>query len=96
MKSLASTSLGAVAGISAAAMFGASTPLAKRLVDDVRPQLLAGLLYAGAAIVLVTASSLGPTPNEAKLQRVHQAMSHEHIHVSDTHHHHAHSERHQD
>lgn len=32
----------------AAALFGASTPLAKRLVGDIHPLLLAGLLYLGS------------------------------------------------
>ena len=31
----------------AALLFGASTPLAKLLINDVSPMLLAGLLYAG-------------------------------------------------
>ena len=37
----------------AAALFGASTPLAKRLVGEVPPVMLAGLLYAGSGIGLV-------------------------------------------
>ena len=36
----------------AAALFGASTPLAKLLVGEVPPILLAGLLYAGSGIGL--------------------------------------------
>ncbi len=36
----------------AAALFGASTPLAKRLVGDVHPLLLAGLLYLGSGFGL--------------------------------------------
>lgn len=39
-------------GILAAATFGASTPVSKRLLDDARPQLLAGLLYLGAFVAL--------------------------------------------
>jgi drug/metabolite transporter (DMT)-like permease len=40
-------------GLCAAISFGASAPLAKRLLDDVRPQMLAGLLYLGAFVALV-------------------------------------------
>ena len=36
----------------AAALFGASTPLAKRLVGDIHPLLLAGLLYLGSGFGL--------------------------------------------
>lgn len=61
--------LGALLGISAAAMFGASTPLAKELVGEVRPQLLAGLLYGGAAGALSTAMSFRRAPVEARLRR---------------------------
>ena len=39
----------------AAALFGASTPLAKLLVGDVHPLLLGGLLYLGSGIGLGTA-----------------------------------------
>ena len=38
--------------LAAAVLFGASTPLAKLLVADVSPILLAGLLYAGSGIGL--------------------------------------------
>jgi drug/metabolite transporter (DMT)-like permease len=61
--------LGAVLGIAAAAMFGASAPLAKRLVGEVRPQLLAGLLYGGAAIALSAAMAFRRAPAEARLRR---------------------------
>jgi len=37
----------------AAALFGASTPLAKALLADTRPQLLAGLLYLGSGVGLL-------------------------------------------
>jgi drug/metabolite transporter (DMT)-like permease len=36
----------------AALLFGASTPLAKLLVADISPVLLAGLLYAGSGLGL--------------------------------------------
>jgi drug/metabolite transporter (DMT)-like permease len=38
--------------LGAAALFGASTPFAKLLLDDIAPVLLAGLLYAGSGIGL--------------------------------------------
>jgi drug/metabolite transporter (DMT)-like permease len=44
--------VGAAAGLLSAAAFGASAPLAQRLVQHRDPQLLAGLLYAGAALCL--------------------------------------------
>lgn len=56
-------------GVSAAAMFGASAPLAKALVGEVRPQLLAGLMYGGAAITLSIAMAFRRAPAEAQLRR---------------------------
>jgi drug/metabolite transporter (DMT)-like permease len=44
--------VGAAAGLLSAAAFGASAPVAQRLVQHGDPQLLAGLLYAGAAACL--------------------------------------------
>src|ERR1700738_3911709 len=43
---------GILAALGAAALFGLSTPIAKRLVGDISPLLLAGLLYAGSGIGL--------------------------------------------
>lgn len=43
---------GVASALLAAALFGVSTPLAKLLVDDVSPVLLAGLLYLGSGIGL--------------------------------------------
>jgi drug/metabolite transporter (DMT)-like permease len=43
---------GYVYGLVAAISFGISAPIAKRLLDDVSPQLLAGLLYLGAFLAL--------------------------------------------
>ncbi|HET6912889.1 MAG TPA: EamA family transporter, partial [Rhodanobacteraceae bacterium] len=40
------------AALTAAALFGASTPLAKALLHDLPPILLAGLLYLGSGIGL--------------------------------------------
>jgi len=42
-----------LAALSAAILFGASTPFAKQLVGDVSPIMLAGLLYLGSGIGLV-------------------------------------------
>ncbi len=41
--------------LGAAALFGASTPFAKRLTGDMKPVLLAGLLYLGSGIGLTLA-----------------------------------------
>jgi drug/metabolite transporter (DMT)-like permease len=45
-------SRGAGLALASAALFGASTPFAKRLVGDIPPVLLAGLLYAGSGVGL--------------------------------------------
>ncbi|MDN5873076.1 MAG: EamA family transporter [Sinobacteraceae bacterium] len=42
----------ATAALAAALLFGASTPLAKQLLNDLSPVLLAGLLYLGSGIGL--------------------------------------------
>ncbi|NDP41825.1 MAG: DMT family transporter [Aromatoleum sp.] len=44
---------GVIYALAAAALFGASTPLAKSLVGDMHPLVLAGLLYAGSGCGLV-------------------------------------------
>lgn len=44
---------GILSALGAAALFGASTPLAKLLVDTVPPVLLAGLLYLGSGVALL-------------------------------------------
>ena len=43
---------GVLFALSAAALFGASTPIAKRLVGEIDPVMLAGLLYAGSGLGL--------------------------------------------
>ncbi|WP_457100879.1 EamA family transporter [Microbacterium sp. P5_E9] len=43
---------GVLAALAAAALFGAGTPIAKLLLDDVSPWMLAGLLYLGSGIGL--------------------------------------------
>ncbi len=64
------TTRGAAAGLAAAALFGLSAPIGKRLVADVDPQLLAGLLYAGAAIGFwIVRLFRGASPDEAPLRR---------------------------
>lgn len=44
---------GIIAALTAAALFGASTPIAKLLLNDTSPWLLAGLLYLGSGIGLL-------------------------------------------
>jgi len=54
-------------GLCAAVSFGVSAPLAKVLLDDVRPQMLAGLLYVGAFVGLSLVGRSSRT--EARLRR---------------------------
>ncbi len=67
------TSPGALLGLASAALFGASTPLAKLLLGEIDPWLLAGLLYlgsgAGLAVVHIGRRFLGIEPPEAPLRR---------------------------
>lgn len=60
---------GALCGLSAAALFGVSAPLAKTLLGVVPPLLLAGLLYLGAAAGLWLTRLLRPGTREARLVR---------------------------
>lgn len=60
---------GAVLGLLAAALFGVSAPVAKRLLGDVTPQVLAGLLYVGAGLALTVYRRLRPATVEAPLER---------------------------
>lgn len=60
---------GALLGLGAAALFGASAPLSKILLGAVSPVLLAGLLYLGAAIGLWLHRLIAPPTKEAKLGR---------------------------
>ena len=65
---------GIVEALAAAALFGASTPLAKLLVGSVSPVMLAGLLYLGSGIGLLAWFLLrrlrtGRTAHEAVLTR---------------------------
>ncbi len=60
---------GALCGLAAAALFGLSAPMAKLLLGEISPVLLAGLLYLGAAIGLWSHRAfVGPT-KEAALVR---------------------------
>ena len=53
MSAPATIRAGLLRALLAAVLFGASAPLAKGLVRDVRPQMLAGLLYLGSGIGLL-------------------------------------------
>src|SRR5215207_6888516 len=55
--------------IGAAVLFGAATPFAARLVGDVAPQVLAGLLYVGSGLVLGGSMLAWPTRRQAPLTR---------------------------
>ena len=48
--------------LAAAALFGASTPAAKALLDGLGPLALAGLLYVGAALAVLPFSFRGGSP----------------------------------
>ena len=53
---------GIFAALGAAALFGLSTPIAKTLVGEISPLLLAGLLYAGSGVglgILLVARAIG-------------------------------------
>lgn len=62
---------GVAAALLSAALFGASTPAAKRLLGAVDPWLLAGLLYLGSGIGLAALRCLrrGGRSDEARLRR---------------------------
>ena len=61
--------LGALLGLLAALSFGISAPLAKLLLAEVSPQLLAGLLYLGAGLGLALYRLVRPATREAPLTR---------------------------
>lgn len=66
---LAPQRLGALLGLLAVVSFGVSAPLAKLLLTEVSPQLLAGLLYLGAGLGLGLYRLLRPSTREAPLTR---------------------------
>ena len=63
--------VGLLRALLAAALFGASAPLAKGLLEDVRPQMLAGLLYLGSGIglLIIWLARRGRSAAEAPLTR---------------------------
>lgn len=60
---------GAVFGLLAAALFGLSAPLAKRLLGEMTPQVLAGLLYLGSGLGLSAWRLVRPATAEAPVAR---------------------------
>lgn len=66
-------STGALLALSAAALFGASTPFAKLLIGTIDPWLLAGLLYLGSGLGLLASQAvrhlLGIAATEAPIRR---------------------------
>jgi drug/metabolite transporter (DMT)-like permease len=50
--------IGVVCALGGAALFGASTPIAKLLVGEIAPVMLAGLLYAGSGLGLIVWDAL--------------------------------------
>jgi drug/metabolite transporter (DMT)-like permease len=60
---------GALFGLLAAALFGLSAPLAKRLLGETTPQVLAGLLYLGSGIGLSVVRIFRRPITEAPLSR---------------------------
>jgi drug/metabolite transporter (DMT)-like permease len=61
--------LGALFGLCAAASFGLAAPLAKRLLGEFPPVLLAGVLYLGATVALASLRALGMPKGELALGR---------------------------
>jgi drug/metabolite transporter (DMT)-like permease len=59
----------AATGLAAAALFGASTPVAKLLVPGLGPWMLAGLLYLGAGVGLLAAAPFRRRGAEAPIRR---------------------------
>jgi drug/metabolite transporter (DMT)-like permease len=59
---------GVLIGLAAALSFGVAAPFAKVLLEEARPQLLAGLLYLGAFIVLGAVAPLRRQTREAHLR----------------------------
>src|ERR1700761_409342 len=55
--------------LAAAALFGAGAPLAKRLLAEVAPAMLAALLYAGAGLMALPFAARAWRRREAPLRR---------------------------
>lgn len=66
---LSQTARGAALGLSAAALFGASAPLAKLLLPDAGVLALSALLYLGAGLALAAARAVRAAGREAPLRR---------------------------
>jgi drug/metabolite transporter (DMT)-like permease len=60
---------GVFIGLAAALSFGVAAPFAKLLLEEARPQLLAGLLYLGAFVVLGAVAPFRHRSTEARLRR---------------------------
>lgn len=60
---------GALSGLAAAALFGASAPVAKLLIPGAGPLMLAGLLYLGAGAGLLVVGAFRRAGAEAPLRR---------------------------
>jgi drug/metabolite transporter (DMT)-like permease len=60
---------GVLIGLAAALSFGVAAPFAKLLLEEARPQLLAGLLYLGAFIVFGAVAPFRRHSSEARLRR---------------------------
>lgn len=58
---------GVWAALGAAVLFGLSTPLAKLLLTDISPLLLAGLLYAGSGVGLAIILAIRVTMNRSSI-----------------------------
>jgi len=61
---------GALCGVSAAMLFGASAPVSKLLLPAIPPLLLAGLLYLGAGLALSLYMLVRPERHEAREAKV--------------------------
>lgn len=61
---------GAAFGLGAAALFGASAPFAKLLLDWTGPLMLSALLYLGAAAGLYAIKVIGTRPSESREARL--------------------------
>ena len=58
---------GVWAALGAAVLFGLSTPLAKLLLTDISPLLLAGLLYTGSGVGLAIILAIRVTMNRSSI-----------------------------
>lgn len=84
---------GAMLGLSAAALFGVSAPVAKLLLPSSTPLLLALLGFGehlGRAGALMATGVVLLLRERHGHVHTHAALEHEHLHVHDAHHPHAH------